>query len=83
MERQYKEHLSDYSEWDQKEHAEQWLVFPDNIGERLSIDETSLSNGELYTIVTNKAAKGRNGSIVAIVSELNLIVFWKPSAESL
>lgn len=68
MERQYKEHLSDYSEWDQKEHAEQWLVFPDNIGERLSIDETSLSNGELYTIVTNKAAKGRNGSIVAIVS---------------
>ena len=68
MERQYKEHLSGYSEWDQKEHAEQWLVFPDNIGERLSIDETSLSNGELYTIVTNKAAKGRNGSIVAIVS---------------
>lgn len=68
LERQYKEHLSDYSEWDQKEHAEQWLVFPDNIGERLSIDETSLSNGELYTIVTNKAAKGRNGSIVAIVS---------------
>lgn len=68
MERQYKEHLSGYSEWDQKEHAEQWLVFPDNIGERLGIDETSLSNGELYTIVTNKAAKGRNGSIVAIVS---------------
>lgn len=68
LERQYKEHLSDYSEWDQKEHAEQWLVFPDNIGERLGIDETSLSNGELYTIVTNKAAKGRNGSIVAIVS---------------
>lgn len=68
LERQYKEHLSGYSEWDQKEHAEQWLVFPDNIGERLSIDETSLSNGELYTIVTNKAAKGRNGSIVAIVS---------------
>ncbi len=68
LERQYKEHLSGYSEWDQKEHAEQWLVFPDNIGERLGIDETSLSNGELYTIVTNKAAKGRNGSIVAIVS---------------
>ncbi|WP_414617501.1 transposase [Dyadobacter sp. 32] len=33
----------------------------------LSIDETALSNGELYTIVTNKAAKGRNGALVAMV----------------
>ena len=37
------------------------------MGSHLSIDETSLSNGELYTIVTNKAAHGRKGSIVAIV----------------
>lgn len=28
-----------------------------NIGPSLSIDETALSNGELYTIVTNKVAK--------------------------
>ena len=33
----------------------------------LSIDETSLSNGDLYTIVTNKAAKGKKGALVAIV----------------
>jgi hypothetical protein len=33
--------------------------FPENIGKRLSIDETALSNGELYTILTNKAAKER------------------------
>jgi transposase len=33
----------------------------------LSIDEVALSQGELYTIVTNKKAKGRAGSIVAIV----------------
>jgi len=64
---QYKEHLSDYKSWEEKDHASQWLVFPENIGEHLSIDETSLSDGELYTIVTNKAAKGRKGSIVAIV----------------
>lgn len=32
------------------------------------MDETSLSNGELYTIITNKAAKGNKGAIVAIVS---------------
>ena len=37
------------------------------MGEHLSIDETSLSNGELYTIVTNKKARGREHSLVAIV----------------
>ena len=34
---------------------------------RLSIDETSLSNGELYTIVTNKDAKGKKGVLVAMI----------------
>ena len=34
----------------------------------MSIDETSLSNGELYTILTNKAAKGKKGTIVAMIA---------------
>lgn len=34
----------------------------------MPIDETSLSNGELYTILTNKAGKGRKGTIVAMVA---------------
>ena len=70
FERQYKRHLSGYWRWkDSAEglHAGKWRVFPENTGSHLSIDETSLSNGELYTIVTNKAAHGRKGSIVAIV----------------
>lgn len=70
FERQYKCHLSGYRQWkDTAEgvHAEQWRVFPQNIGPHLSIDETSLSRGELYTIVTNKEAHGREDSIVAIV----------------
>lgn len=70
LERQYKRHLSGYWQWkDTVEglHAEQWRVFPRNIGPHLSIDETSLSRGELYTIVTNKEAHGRENSIVAIV----------------
>ncbi|NLA64054.1 MAG: transposase [Bacteroidales bacterium] len=67
LERHYKEHLSDYREWDQLDHADKWLLIPENMGTHLSIDETSLSNGELYTIVTNKAAKGRKGALVAIV----------------
>ena len=48
-------------------HAENWLVFPENVGPRQSIDETSLSDGELYTIVTNKDAHGRKGALVAII----------------
>jgi hypothetical protein len=54
--------------WDKKTHAKDWLLFPDNIGPLLSIDETSLANGELYTILTNKAAKGKQGALVAIVA---------------
>jgi transposase len=44
------------------------LIYPENIGKRLSIDEVALSQGELYTVVTNKKAKGRAGSIVAIIA---------------
>lgn len=64
---QYKEHLSGYKDWEQKEHAQDWILFPQNLGPRLSIDETSLSNGELYTVVTNKDGKGRKGSLVAMI----------------
>lgn len=67
LEEQYASHLSGFTNWSQAEHAENWLLFPDNIGEYLSIDETSLSQGELYTILTNKAAKGKKGALVAIV----------------
>ena len=50
----YKDKLSVYSDWSQKSHAENWLLFSHNLDFYLSIDETSLSNGELYTILTNK-----------------------------
>jgi transposase len=43
------------------------LLFGKNLGRYLSLDETSLSNGELYTILTNKEARGKKGAIVAIV----------------
>lgn len=59
--------MSDYTTWDQLSHAEDYVVFPDNIGPYLAIDETSVSQGELYTIITNKAAKGNKGCLVAIV----------------
>lgn len=60
--------MSEFKDWSQLLHAEKWLVFAQNIGEYLSIDETALTHGELYTIVTNKSAKGKKGAIVAIVA---------------
>lgn len=38
------------------------------MGQYLSIDEVNLSMGELYTVVTNKEAKGKKGAIVAIIA---------------
>lgn len=66
FQRQYKNTLSNFSDWSQKDHAEDYLVYPKNIGYCLSIDETALSNGELYTIITNKSKKGKKGSIVGV-----------------
>lgn len=67
LEEWYRIHLSGFFEWTQREHADKWLLFPENISPYLSIDETSLSDDELYTIITNKEAKGRKGTIVGIV----------------
>ena len=68
FEKQYKETLSGFRQWDQLEHAQEWLLFPDNIGPRLAIDESSLSNGELYTFVTNRDARTRVRSLIAVVA---------------
>lgn len=68
FEKQYKETLSGYRNWDQLEHADEWVLFADNIGPRLAIDESSLSNGELYTFVTNRDACTRERSLVAVVA---------------
>ena len=48
-------------------HADKWLIFPKNIGSRLCIDETAMSNGELYTIISNPDARGKKGTLVAII----------------
>lgn len=66
FEKQYKNHVSGYDAWNQKDHADTWILFEKNIGENVSIDEVALTNGDLYTIVTNKAGKGCKGSLVAI-----------------
>ncbi|HRX01432.1 MAG TPA: transposase [Cyclobacteriaceae bacterium] len=67
MAKQYKDYLSGYWQWNQLDHAEQWILFEDNMGEKLSIDEVALSEGELYTVVTNTEAHTQKGSLVAMV----------------
>ncbi|MEQ9576282.1 MAG: transposase [Marinoscillum sp.] len=67
LEHQYVFYLSNFLSWEQREHATNWILFPQNIGTHLSIDETALSQGELYTVITNKAAKGKKGSLVAMI----------------
>ena len=60
--------MSSFNTWEPREHAHQWIIYPENMGTHLSIDEVALSQGELYTIVTNKKANGKKGSLVAIVA---------------
>lgn len=64
---QYKEFFSDYRQWAQLDHASQYLLFPQNVGRKLCIDESSLSCGELYTFVTNPEGHGGKGTLVAVV----------------
>lgn len=67
LRKQYKEKISDYRKWEQLEHAAEYMLFPDNFGKDMSLDETCLSNGEVYTILTNKAAHGGKGALAAMV----------------
>ena len=63
----YKKRSSGFNEWDQLKHCQDYLLFLKNIGEYLSIDEVCLSKGELYTFITNKAGRGKKGTIVACI----------------
>ncbi len=67
LRRCYKHKISDFHIWEQKPHAASHLIYPHNIGPFLSIDEVSLSKGELYTYVTNKEAKSKKGTLVASI----------------
>lgn len=65
--RNYKSHLSDFEIWDQRDHAQDWLLYTDNLGEQVCIDEVALSQGELYTVVSNASAACQQGSLIAII----------------
>lgn len=64
--RNYKEHLSDYREWDQRDHASEWVLLSKNMGTHLSIDESMHSN-DLFTFLSNKDGHGKRGTLIAAV----------------
>ena len=66
--RSYKKNISNFKTWDQKQHAKDYLIYPQNISPHLAIDEVSLSKGELYTFVTSKAYKTNRRKLVAVVN---------------
>jgi Transposase and inactivated derivatives len=63
---QYKEYISDFRTWEDN-HPYPYILYKKNVGSYLSIDETCLSQGELYTIVTNKDGHGKQGTLVAMI----------------
>jgi transposase len=69
LQRHYKHKVSGFKQWKQLPHAEDYLIYPGNITPYLSIDEVSLSKGELYTFVTNKNTGVKNKkNVVAIIN---------------
>jgi len=64
--RNYKDVLSGFHEWSQKEHASDWILLPHNCGVRMSIDEVMLHD-DLFTILSNKDGHGKSGTVAAIV----------------
>lgn len=69
LQRHYKKQVSGFKDWEQLSHADKYLLYPENIEDTLSIDEVSLSKGELYTILTNKRTKCKNKkTLVAVIN---------------
>ena len=56
-------------DWNQLDHAEEWILFKENLGAHVCIDEVALSQGELYTVVTNGTASCQQGSLIAMVRD--------------
>lgn len=67
LRKQYKELIGDYWIWNQLGHADEYILYPENFGGDMSLDETCLGNGAVYTILTNKAAHGGKGTLAAVI----------------
>lgn len=70
----YRNKLSGYAQWCESELGCGFYFNAANIGPYMSLDETCLSNGEVWTFLTNKDGHGGRGTLA--VSIRNKPTFW-------
>lgn len=63
----YRNKLSGYHDWCADEMCCGFYFNAGNIGPYMSLDETCLSNGEVWTFLTNKDGKGGRGTLAAAI----------------
>ena len=63
----YRNKLSGYAEWCERELGCGFYFNAANVGPYMSLDETCLSNGEVWTFLTNKDGHGGRGTLAAAI----------------
>lgn len=63
----YRNKLSGYAEWCKTELGCGFYFNAANIGPYMSLDETCLSNGEVWTFLTDKDGHGGHGTLAAAI----------------
>lgn len=63
----YRNKLSGYAEWRESKLGCGFYFNAANIGPHMSLDETCLSNGEVWTFLTNKDGHGGRGTLAAAI----------------
>ena len=63
----YRNKVSGYHEWWKDKLSQGFYFNAANIGPYMSLDETCLSNGEVWTFLTNKDGHGGKGTLAAAV----------------
>lgn len=63
----YRNKLSGYADWCATELGCGFYFNASNIGPHMSLDETCLSNGEVWTFLTNKDGHGGRGTLAAAI----------------
>ena len=63
----YRNKISGYADWCEQELGCGFYFNAANIGPYMSLDETCLSNGEVWTFLTNKDGHGGKGTLAAAI----------------
>ncbi len=63
----YRNRISGYADWCEHELCSGFYFNAANIGPNMSLDETCLSNGEVWTFLTDKDGHGSKGTLAAAI----------------